>query len=491
MKLSKTKKNILSLIGLGALTTTVVISILIVNNDKKNNQVQEKTKEDIELSTATLKGSNITDGWGGTIFQDSFKNLWIMGFNKKLQVLEASSQKKGYTGASWINNNDATSANKLLKNSNIINGQYGTIFQDSFQNLWSMGQSSRFQVLKVNSQKNDYANEGWTSDTSLFLTKNSNITNGQFGTIFQDSFKNLWTMGRRTNLQVLKANPQKNGYVEGWTSGSWYLTKKSNIINGEGGTIFQDSFKNLWSMASGSELQVLKANPQKNAYVESWTSGNLGLTKNSNITNGQYGTIFQDDFGNLWALGNGTKLQVLKANPQKDGYVEGWTSDNLGLTKNSNINNGSGGIIFQDEFKNLWIMGFNKKLQVLKANPQKDGYVEGWTSGNFGLTKNSNITNGQFGTIFQDSFKNLWAMGSKSKLQVLKANSQKNGYVEGWTSDNLGLTKNSNITNGQYGTIFQDEFKNLWAMGFGSKLQVLKANKNKDDYVYVDSWIDV
>ena len=77
---------------------------------------------------------------------------------------------------------------------------------------------------------------------------------------------------------------------------------------------------------------------------------------------------------------------------------------NSGLTRNSNINDGDGGVIFQDEFKNLWAMS-NSKLQVLRVNQNGDGYVNtGWTSANSGLTKGSNIINGADGVIFQDEF---------------------------------------------------------------------------------------
>ena len=524
MKLSKTKKIILSLVGIGVLTTSIVIPILVVNNDKKNNQIQEKNEKDIKpnvdklkvnlQSTATLKGSKISNGQHGKIFQDEFGNLWAMGSGSgsKLQVLKANSQKNAYLNEGWTSGNSG-----LTKNLNIDGVWIEKFFQDSFKNLWAIVSGSKLQVLKANPQKDGYVNEGWINDNSQngdTLLKNSNITNGEGGTIFQDDFGNLWAVGIRTKLQVLEVNSQKDGYVNlGWTSDNSGLAKNSNINNGWGGKIFQDEFGNLWSMGSGSKLQVLKINPQKNGYVsEGWINDNNkntgdNLLKNSNITNGQDGIIFQDSFKNLWTMGHSSKLQVLKANSQKDGYVEGWTSDNLGLTKNSNINNGTGGAIFQDNLGNLWSMGSGSKLQVLKINSQKNGYVNaGWINNNNkntgdNLLKNSNITDGWDGTIFQDEFKNLWTMGKATRLQVLKANPKKDGYLNvGWTSGNSGLTKNSNITNiwniggsnikGSTGTIFQDEFKNLWSMGFASKLQVLKANKNKDGYFYVESWIN-
>ena len=458
-----------------------------------------------------LKNSNIIIGYQGTIFQDKFKNLWSMGFNQKLQVLKANQVGDGYVSKGWTNDNQLN-GKTLLQGSNINNGQAGTIFQDEFKNLWSMGKGTKLQVLKVNNAKNGYVNS-WTNDNSEDgepLLKGSNITNGDYGVIFQDEFKNLWAMGRGTSLQVLKVNNAKNGYVStGWTSANDSgLTNGSNINNGQAGTIFQDEFKNLWSMGSRTSLQVLKVNNAKNDYVSTgWTSANdRGLTNGSNITNGFIGTIFQDHFNNLWAMGNNTSLQVLEVNQAGDDYVStGWTNAINGLLNGSNIIDGLGGTIFQDEFKNLWAMGNNTSLQVLKVNNAKNGYVNSWTNDNSEdgepLLKGSNITDGNYGTIFQDEFKNLWSMGSRASLQVLKVNNAKNDYVStGWTSANdSGLTNDSSILNGANGIIFQDEFKNLWVMSgtkskkinnvwkyFYTKLQVLKVNQNGDGYV--NSW---
>ena len=421
--------------------------------------------------------SNINDGWTGTIFQDDFGNLWSMGNNSKIQVLKANKNEDGYVNEGWTSGNSG-----LTKGLNINDAYDARIFQDSFGNLWIMGLYSKLKVLKVNSEKDGYVKDGWIDNNDSTsgdnLLKNSNITEGSAGKIFQDSFGNLWVMGQGKKLQVLKVNEDEDGYVEtGWTSGNVGLTKNSNINSGTFGTIFQDSFKNLWAMGYGTRLQVLKVNEDEDGYVnEGWTSGNSGLTKKSNITDGFVGTIFQDSFKNLWAMGEGTKLQVLKANSKKDGYVAvGWRS-----VSNTNCSKGT---IFQDEFGNLWIMWLNSRLLVLKVNSKKDGY----TNFSSGLTKNSNITNGQNGWIFQDSFGNLWTLGFYKKLQVLKVNSKKDGYVkDGWTSGNSGLTKNSNITNGYAGKIFQDSFGNLWAMGKGSKLQVLK--KDPTSKKYINSW---
>ena len=406
----------------------------------------------------------------------------------------------------------------LLKGLEILNGNSGTIFEDDFGNLWIMAirqrnPSPRLFVLRKGSNS-------WTKDTSSGLTKNSNITDGINGTIFQDKFKNLWIMGKGTKLQVLKVNENGDGYDEetGWIENtSDQLLTGSNITDGQKGTIFQDDFNNLWIMAIGKKLQVLKVNKNGDGYVnEGWTNNNQlngeTLLQNSNISNGEDGTIFQDRFKNLWAMGKGTKLQVLRANTNKKGYDEnvGWTSAiDSGLTNGSNIENGYGGTIFQDNFGNLWAMGSSitkdvdgtkktiyTKLQVLKINQNKDGYVGSWTDDNSenrnSLLKKSNINNGANGAIFQDDFGNLWTMGTGTSLQVLKVNENSDGYDEkqGWIKDNsaAGLLNGSNILDGGEGIIFQDDFGNLWTMA-DSKLQVLKANKNSKNG-YDSLWTD-
>ena len=73
-------------------------------------------------------------------------------------------------------------------------------------------------------------------------------------------------------------------------------------------------------------------------------------------------------------------------------------------------------------------------------------------------------------------------MGNQVNLQVLEANSNGDGYVSSWkNATNLpGLLKDSNIINGQWGTIFEDSSKNLWSMRWSSgKLQVYDKTQKK------------
>ena len=495
----------LSSLGIGV-KTQVILTISI-------DSISSTLSIDIEKANL-LKGSNIVDGYLGRIFQDKFKNLWAMGKDQKLQVLRVNQNGDGYDETTgWTDDNSG-----LTKGSNILSGNSGVIFQDEFKNLWIMGIRTPLQVLRVNEDSDGYDEAtGWTSANNSGLTKGSNITDGYLGAIFQDKFKNLWTISPGKKLQVLRVNEDGDGYDEttGWTSANNSgLTNGSNITDGQQGAIFQDKFKNLWSMGSYTSLQVLKVNEDGDGYVNSWTNDNSedgeALLKGSNITDGGTGVIFQDEFKNLWSMGYGKPLQVLKVNENNDGYDEaiGWTSaNNSGLTNGSNINRHYYGTIFQDKFKNLWSTAYARPIQVLKVNEDGDGYVDSWTNDNSedgeALLKGSNITNGHSGVIFQDEFKNLWSTADKKSLQVLKVNENNDGYDEatGWTNaNNSGLTNGLNIDNGKSAVIFQDEFKNLWLMAapitktledgtkeiIYTKLQVLKANQNGDGYV--NSW---
>ena len=422
-------------------------------------QVLKRDGEQWEEDTTSglTKGSNIINGTHGKIFEDDFGNIWSMGKGTKLQVLVKN--KDGTFANSWTDKNEKN-GEKLLQGSKINDGFQGTIFQDSFGNLWAMGNGSKLQVLAKNKDgsyasswiSNIYKKNSWSvkNNTSSGLLKNCNIFNGKQGIIFQDFFGNLWAMGftnynRRSRsyelpysmLQVLEVDSNSpTGYVEtGWkyNYNNERLLKNSEIISSERGTIFQDKFKNLWISGNAQDFKVLKANQNGDGYVDTgWTNDNTkGLLKNSNVVVpgstwvNWVKTIFQDSFGNLWVQGYQKKPQVLEVNQNGDGYVtKGWTNDNNqeGLLNNLKLSHLSFWVFFQDSSKNLWAMGNNTKLQVLKAKPDGTGYVNSWSDDNGEngeeLLKGSNIKNGQQGLIFEDSSKNFWTIGRHSKLQV-------------------------------------------------------------------------
>ena len=270
------------------------------------------------------------------------------------------------------------------------------------------------------------------------------------------------------NLKITFSSPDKSSAII-LKKQKKELLANSNIRNGENGFIFEDTQGNLWALGSGTKLQVLKKGAS--FWIDDLTQG---LTKGSNIRNGENGFLFEDDQGNLWAMAVNTKLQVLKK--VGAGYASSWTDD---LTKGSKIVFGDSGFIFQDDWGNLWALGYNTKLQVLKKVGAN--YADSWTDDlTKGLTKGSKMVFGGPGFIFQDQDGNLWALGKKTKLQVLKKTAK--GYADSWTDDENQepLLKGSNIRDGDSGFIFQDQDGNLWAMGNDTKLQVL----SKDS----DSW---
>ena len=497
----KPEKKILVILKIKSGSITESIKIFVTK--KRNIKLWTK-------NSAIVKGSNINDGINARIFQDSSGNLWIMSYKKRLQVLKRDSSQ-------WT----SSTTSGLTKGSNIEYGMNGIIFEDSFGNLWAMGRKweydesklreGKLQVLIKN--KDGTFADSWI-DTNEKLLKGSNIKNGyNEAAIFEDSSGNIWAMSENTKLKVLKK--QKDGtFVDSWTDDNSEkgekLLRDSNIINGKKGFIFEDSSGNIWAMGSGTRLQVL-AKKKDGTFEDRWNS-NGKLLSGSNINNGELGIMFEDSFGNLWAIAKNTKLQVLRK--KKDGsFANTWTNDNEPLLKDSNVRNSEGGMfIFQDSSKNLWIMSKDSKLQVLKANQNGDGYVDSWTNNNGlnnektsdkrksninrrplnndnsnnkkieKLLKNSNINDGQFGFIFEDSSGNLWAMANGSKLQVLVKN-EDGSFADSWTDDNSKngepLLKGSNINDGQYGFIFEDSSGNIWAMANGSKLQVFDKTQQR------------
>ena len=480
--------------------TSVILTIKSNNEIDKVNIIVTKEKN-VKLWTknsAIVTNSNMLDGRFSSFIQDSSGNLWAMGakgfgghINKTpLQVLKRD-------GTQW----ESDKENGLTNGSNINDGTKGTIFEDDFGNLWAMGAGTKLQVLAKN--KDGTFADSWTDDNNENgekLLKGSKITDGTGGILFQDSFGNLWAMGKGSKLQVLVKN--KNGsYASSWNTNNaqdGQLLKNSNITNGYWGVIFQDSFGNLWAMGADTKLQVFKTNSKSyTGYVNTgWVNDNSQngdlLLKNSQVNNGEGGAIFQDSFGNLWIMSNSSKLQVLVK--KEDGsYASSWDSNNAsdsnGLLRNSNIADGWKGVIFQDSFGNLWTSGYGKKQPQVLAKNKNGSYVSSWTNDNTqaGLLNNLQSYNpNEIGinlnwTFFQDSSKNLWAMGEGTKLQLLKVNQSGNGYEASW-KDNKNqeeLLTDSNLVSGQGGLVFEDSSKNLWTIGFRDKLQVYDKTQKK------------
>ena len=440
-------------------------------------------------SPGLLNGSNITNGNGGTIFEDSSGNIWAIGSATRLQVLK---KEGGGFASSWINDNTQPG---LLMGSEITNGYGEVIFEDSSGNIWASGNlilepwatGKEEPLLQVLQKKDDGFVDRWNNYRIPNLLKGSEIKNGASGSVFEDSKGNIWAMGRREALQVL-VKKESGSYFDSWATKNNQpgLLNGSKITNGSGGVIFEDSRGNIWAMGYGTPLQVLKKEGDRFATLWISSTTEEGLLKGSEITDGGGGTVFEDSNGNIWAMGDGTPLQVLKK--EGSGFADSWTSDtNSKLLKGSKITDGWNGMVFEDSNGNIWAMGYGTPLQVLKK--EGSGFVDSWTSDSAqeGLLKDSNIRDGTSGVIFEDSRGNIWAMGYETPLQVLVKNAD-NSYADSWINDSSqsGLLKGSKITNGSGGVIFEDSSGNIWAMGYGTPLQVLK--KERDGFA--SSWIN-
>ena len=313
---------------------------------------------------------------------------------------------------------------------NITKGQYGTIFQAQNGDLYAMVHGG-LQVLKggVLTPKNQFK-----------ATLGTTITKGQDGTIFQAQNGDLYAMGDGTRLQVLKGGKltDENTFV---------VAPGTNITKGQFGTIFQAQNGDLYAMGAETGLQVLKGGKL--------TSGNTFITApGTNITKGQFGTIFQARNGDLYAMGYNTGLQVLKGGELTGG-------NKFATALGTNITKGQYGTIFQAQNGDLYAMGFWTGLQVLKGGKLT-------SRKEFEKAPGTNITKGQYGTIFQAQNGDLYAMGSWSGLQVLKGG-------ELTPEKKFEKALGTNITKGQYGTIFQARNGDLYAMGLDKGLQVLKG----------------
>ena len=254
--------------------------------------------------------------------------------------------------------------------------------------------------------------------------------------------------------------------------GHWQKAAGSKLTNGERGKFFQARNGDLYVMGKGTGLEVLK----KGEAIFKPAPGSI-------TRNGEFGTIFQARNGDIYVMGNGTRLEVLK-----DG------SEEFEVVTSSNIDNGKEGTIFQVKNGDIYTMGTDRSLQVLKNGASA-----------FADAPGSITTSGYESHFFQAQNGDLYVGGWKTNLEVLKKGTNQFAKAPGSKATNgAGMrflqTQNGDLyilhekglevlkkgeaafktapssitTNGAFGIIFQARNGDIYVMGHNTKLEVLK-----------------
>ena len=281
----------------------------------------------------------------------------------------------------------------------------------------------------------------------------------------------ILTIATRSRETTTTASPSSSTKIP--KVGHWQKAAGSKLTSGERGKFFQARNGDLYVMGKGTGLEVLK-------------QGELAFkpAPSSITTNGEFGTIFQARNGDIYVMGKGTRLEVLK-----DGAEE------FEVVTSSNIDNGKEGTIFQVKNGDIYTMGTDRSLQVLK-----NGALA------FTPAPGSITTSGYESHFFQAQNGDLYVGGWKTNLEVLKNGTNQFANAPGSKATNgagmrflqaqngdlyilhekgLEVLKKGEIafkpapssitTNGAFGIIFQARNGDIYVMGHNTKLEVLKS----------------
>ena len=249
--------------------------------------------------------------------------------------------------------------------------------------------------------------------------------------------------GRKHSFKSVKNTNIIKSFIKHEVAGN-----NSNIKNGSHSTIFKDSKGNIWAMGKGTKLQVLK-----NGETE-WK-----LASNSNITNGEFGTIIEDSKGNLWSMANGTALQELQ---------NGET--NWKPAYGTNIRDGKGSMLFEDSKGILWGVGKGSKVEA---------FWQGRWSNN---GHDSHIVHGENATIFEDAKGVIYVMGKRGFGGDILDRSDGHSYGGmAWTWD---FDHDATALKGLGGKVFKDSKGNLWGKTPSSEFKVRRFNSNTWESAY-------
>ena len=277
--------------------------------------------------------------------------------------------------------------------------------------------------------------------------------------LFQDSKGRFWGFARTSATHVVLLS-DTNGHLRPTEINAGYDTEAKL----EGATFFEDSHGNYWTMGKNHSLRKT-TNPNN---LNSWTE----LTS-SGVTDGSYGTIYEDSNNRIWVLAPGMPIKYT------DDFGEKWE-----VPHTSNITDGKGSRIIQDTRGWLWTMSKGHSTQY-----SNDGGAT-WQEPNA-----SCHVSGENGKFFIDSTGKLWATAKGSPLQY---------SIDGifWMSpvhSNIVDGENAMITEGRRGQLFSKgkgtdvQSSTDGGVNWQSGWELLSHSKDVQSNLFVDalgtSWI--
>lgn len=335
-----------------------------------------------------------------SLFEDSLGRLWLAQENTRMKVLKPGDYF-------W----------KDVAGKGFKDGQNFDFFEDSKGTIWITGTDQPIYALF-------YGKEKW--ETTFYKnTSSAEVQVDYEATLFEDNEGYIWTTkyeGDGEDTNIIRWSPYEK---------IWEIFRLDlKVLNC--GLFFQD-WKNKLYFADKDGLYEITWNQRTYQKIES--------SLNNKIFDGFGAKFLKTSKNDLYGIGNdssgtgrGSPLQVLKYGQEK------W-EDAVG----SGITDGQFGFIFEDSLGNIWAAGVRSRLYILKR-----GSVKWEEAGN-----GSNVKDGKFSTMFEDSNKTLWMLGrsesgqsgQKTQLQYKKINEGWENYPAGQINfylslDFFGVNKN-------------------------------------------------
>ncbi|MCL2862076.1 MAG: hypothetical protein FWE22_06670 [Firmicutes bacterium] len=395
--------------------------------------------------------TKISAGGAHSLKIDEKGNLWAWGWNEN-----------GLLG-------DGTTINRIspvqinidgrMNNARIeyiSSGFTHSLAIDEFGNLWAWGWNEDGQL-----------GDGTIIDRltpvqiNIHDARIVSVSAGTSHSLAIDEFGDLWAWGDNWMGELGDGTTiSRNSPVQINTEGRMNNARIVNISAGLHHSLAIDEFGNLWAWGDGHEGQlgdgaigVMRTSP-----VRINTAGRINNNSVTSISAGWKHSLAIDEFGNLWAWGGrglvGDGTFINRPNP-------------IQINTSGRINNASVLIIsagFEyslaiDEFGNLWAWGSNRGQFGDGTTTSRDSPVQINTAGRINSNSVTSISAGGEHSLAIDEFGNLWAWGNllgvgttvERRLSPVQINP---------TNDNM-----AKISAGWHHSLAIDEFGNLWAWG--------------------------